>query len=516
MAIDAYTPRRRGRSAARAVDRRSTRLREAAEHGAREGVHWLAADPYAVIAVRSHAGADRQRTDASGPLAPVTSTATAGRDEAGASGFEAGLHRWGARVQRRRALVLARRQLTAGAALAAALQAFVLAGLLPQLALLAVLVPLALGMIVGLRRALSLHGVARLLDERLVLFDQLATALYLERAGAPADRGLGRRALARAHELLRSESPHWQVSARPARREWLGLAAALSLLALLVGLAASGAVSTSSGHQTRVGSGSTSAAPAKGGHGHAGSPTHTPGSKTTQPHPSLPNTRSGSQTSETLRQSGSRTPQSSPTGSHLQQAGETEAAGKSTTLKGPHPTTPGSQSNGSSNAPSEQSKHGGIEAVKPGKSAPPPPQGLKGIGSSGAPPASAPSTSSQGHSSTGAKGAFQGHTKGGNQAGSAAGFHFREAHLTAGNVTRQLALPAGYTPTRSLRGGQISPETQGNGGRPRSEAVNGSAAGGGVSAYVPPDGGASAEGRTSLLENYLSSLQWVEEHLASW
>jgi hypothetical protein len=48
----------------------------------------------------------------------------------------------------------------------------------------------------------------------------------------------------------------------------------------------------------------------------------------------------------------------------------------------------------------------------------------------------------------------------------------------------------------------------------RGGAANSAGAGG--FAYVPPDGGATAEGRASLLDRYFSHLRSIEQALASW
>jgi hypothetical protein len=85
-----------------------------------------------------------------------------------------------------------------------------------------------------LSRPPSLGEVARLLDDRLGLFDVTATALQVERSGGPVDEGPAAPVFAEAAALLRAGAATWKPRARLGVRE-LGIATGLlAALALIV------------------------------------------------------------------------------------------------------------------------------------------------------------------------------------------------------------------------------------------------------------------------------------------
>ena len=440
--------------------------------------------------------------------------AALGAAEPAAGALAAALGRFRTRAQRQRAGVLLRRHLTAAALLGIALQAFVLAGLIPQWALLAVLVALALALTLALRRPVPLEGVARLLDERLGLFDQLATALEIEQRGTAAKRPLERRAIARTTAMLQSDSAQWRVRPSRASGEWLGLGACLAVLALLVGLSASGAVGAGSESRAGVGQGLTS------GHtgGHAGGKAggrantnknhqHTASART----PELP----GKVGRVTLP------PQvKKALGNHV-----------TATRSGLHSSQSKATSGKSSTSSTSQSPRSEISPVSRSTPTSAPHQhALPTPHSHGGP---TPSTKASSHRSQGHPGGSRQQSKsagrhpGGNTvAGHEPGLDLRRIGTPPRERVSELlhlSLPAGYVPTHSRGKGEIgkgAEKVEGGGGHGRSASVGGegspSSTGAGGFAYVPPDGGASGEGQASLLERYFEHQRPLEQELASW
>jgi hypothetical protein len=525
MAVEAYRSTNRVRSAGRAsglastpLRERVTALRESTGRAYHRIMNWLEADPREVVRARQSEVVRARRSEvvpASRPkrLAAVAAgepgTSALRTGELGAGELGAELRRFRTRVARQRARVLLRRQLIAAAVLGVAVQAFVLAGLIPQWALLAVLAPLVLGLTLALRRRITLEGVARLLDERLGLFDQLATALEIERRGTALERPLERRALARAAAVLETDSPRWRLSTVPAAREWLWLGACLALLGLLIGLNASGAVSASSKAHAGIGQGVGSSQVAGHGTRHGKAGKH----KTTASHHGA-----ASANANRLQGTATRVHRPGQSTSHL----EHRRLPPNVSPKGKAPGA----NNGSTTAPS-QSTHSGISPVS--RPSPMSASARHGL-TPGHPGASAPSTKTSAprpaSHGAGQRSKATGHTKGGNAAGNGAARN-RLTHrgLSRGRISQQLqlSLPAGYVPVHSSRTGEIgrgAEKVEGGGGRGRSAKVGGegsasSRAAGGF-AYVPPDGGATAGGRASLLDRYFSHLRWIEQKLASW
>ena len=525
MAVEAYRSTNRARFGGRASKRASARLGEtvsalsgSSARASRRTLHWLEADPREVLTIRRAEPPAHALAGPSPDGVPSTGSRGAPRraseEPAPRPGeLAADLSGVRTRVARRRAGVVLRRQLIASAVLGVAVQAFVLAGLIPQWVLVAVLVPLALAVTVALRRPIGLERVARLLDERLALFDQITTALEIERRGTAQDRPLERRALARAAAVLRIDSAQWRVSACRARREWLALGACLALLALLVGLSASGAVGARSSSHAGIAHGPGSGQVASRGTGRG---------------------KAGAHNSARSHQ-----PAASPKlgiVSKVNHSGQLTHAER-VQLEHGHPrTTAGLHSSkgtsnrtgtGSTTAPS-QATHSGISPVsRPSPRSASNHRALttKGL-HTGAPTTPSKKSSNRPGQHPGARGrksSSTGHTPGGSAAGNAAGRNrLLTGGQTRGRVSQQLqlALPAGYVAVHSSRTGEVgrgAEKLEGGGGHGRSAAVGGggsTSAGGFV--YVPPDGGATAEGRASLLDSYFGSLRRIEEELATW
>jgi hypothetical protein len=157
------------------------------------------------------------------------------RPEAGAATFDSDLRLLRRRVVRRWALALAARYAIAALAVAvvpALLAAFGLIGWVWAIVVPVVLFLVALG--ARLLRPPSTAQVARLLDDRLGLFDVTATALQVERAGEPVDEGPAAPVFAEAAALLRAGASTWRPRARLGSRELAAGVALVVALAVIV------------------------------------------------------------------------------------------------------------------------------------------------------------------------------------------------------------------------------------------------------------------------------------------
>jgi hypothetical protein len=181
--------------------------------------------------------------------------------DAGRASFDGDLRAIRRRIVRRWALAVAVR--CALLALAVALVPAALAALGVIGWIWAVVVPVALFVValaLRLARPPSLARVARLLDDRLGLFDVTATALEVERSGAAVDEGPAAPVFAEAAALLRAGASAWRPRARLGGRE-LALGGGL-----VVALAVLVAVGSSSGAGGSGSSGATALAPRPGAH----------------------------------------------------------------------------------------------------------------------------------------------------------------------------------------------------------------------------------------------------------
>jgi hypothetical protein len=171
----------------------------------------------------------------------------AGTTEAGAATFDSDLRTLRRRVLRRWALALAVR--CAILALAVALVPALLAAFGAIGWIWAVVVPVALFLVAFvalLSRRPSSAEVARLLDDRLGLFDVTATALQFETAGEAVDEGPAAPVYAEAAALLRAGASDWRPRARLGSRELAAGGALIVALALIAVIGGSGGSSSSS------------------------------------------------------------------------------------------------------------------------------------------------------------------------------------------------------------------------------------------------------------------------------
>jgi hypothetical protein len=480
---------------------------------------WIAADVADLVDVSAGAGEAPRGADS------------------GAS-FAADLRLLRRRILRRWALAAAARY--ALLALAVALVPAALAALGAITWAWALVVPVAVFLVaLGLRlaRPPSTERVARLLDDRLGLFDVVATALQVERSDEPTDDGTAALVIADAAAYLRDGERGWRVRARFGSRE---LGAAALFVAALVALAVVGGGSGSGGS---AGRGSLAVAPGKAGRKHprmtnVSPPLAPPKAKRAgarkeangQEHRSplglydfgfegkrpLPKVKGGRRSglySRGAPKSGagprSFAAQSPGEGNEAREKAEEEASGG----KG-----------GAKEAPSGEGRQGKGGA----------PESLKSLTGGKAPPAGSVSpvpsgaggqTASKAGTSAGAAGAGGGHTPsggsgsphGGSPSGGSAG-HGRAA-LAAGESGKEaggtgggpLGLRAGFAASRGGKAasGRGPRDAQGGGGPGRSAGIAGSAfeeSSAGALGYVPPDAGIAASTDPGLFTRYLNAL----------
>jgi uncharacterized membrane protein YgcG len=179
------------------------------------------------------------------PVAPTPSRAPR------TAGFDADLRLLRRRVIRSWALAAAVRYAIVALAVAVVPAALAAFGAIDWIW--ALVVPAAVFIVLLCARLLrppSTAQVARLLDERLGLFDVTATALEIERRGEPVDEGPAAPVFAEAAALLHAGAESWRPRPRLRRAH---LSAGAGLLALLAAIVVAGTVSQSSGQ----GSGTT-------------------------------------------------------------------------------------------------------------------------------------------------------------------------------------------------------------------------------------------------------------------
>jgi hypothetical protein len=478
-----------------------------------------------------------------GDLVDVSGTREGGGSaptEAGVATFDSDLRLLRRRVVRRWAAAVAGRYAVGALALAvvpALLAALGAIGWAWAIAVPAAVFLLALG--ARLSRPPSTAEVARLLDDRLGLFDVTATALQLERAGEPVDEGPAAPVFAEAAALLRAGASTWRPRTRLGRRELAAAAGLLVSLGVIVALGTAGGGTS----RERV---TAASLPPGVGHRAAGGPNsvspplvpprakreaaHAPGNAERHPYglyaygfegkKQIP--RYGSKLERSgVRYAGGRPPGSQ--GSRGQFSAPGAAEGNEAREKA---EAEAAKANARSTARGEKEPVGGG----------PPPQSLKSLtggaappsgsvspvpnGPSGGPPSSTrsagapPSSSAPGsRSATGAPngqggGRPSGSQTAGTQRASLAG---GEKGREGGGTKGELALKAGFAAVKSGKAanGRGPRNAQGAGGPGKSAGIGGSAfeeAEAGSLGYVPPDAGVATTLDPGLFARYLNAL----------
>jgi hypothetical protein len=436
------------------------------------------------------------------------------------------LRRWRGIVARRRLAVLARRHAVVALGLAALLEIAAQLGAFPQWVVVAV--PLALFLVSVTFFALrgpSPFELARLLDDKLGLNDRLATALEIEARADGARSPLERRTVADAAALLAAGREDWHASAAPAGREGWALVGTAAAIAVVVGIGALTAGSSSSGRVEALG-----------------------------PHGGL---GEGALENEYVKHAEKAKKGVAPTGKLHKfkgKKGPPPSAEKSATSgyqKIPQAERTGGQAkkgragkgeNGEGNAPKPGSKlkRGANSEVKGGDE--------KGGSKSGAGvpkekehPTLGFNVKSKGHGNHARRGptkvrgtagtksqpngagdeatAGESEKKGGapagtNHAGGEQGNN-QQGHATPikGQASQAVRIQPSYAPSRSNKGGKERKKTgneQGQGGKARTAQVTGATQVGERFSFVPVTGGAVPGPSAGLQLNYLESLKWIE------
>jgi hypothetical protein len=463
----------------------------------------------------------------------------------GAGTFDGDLARLRRRVLRSWALASAGRCALVALAVAVIPAALAAAGAIGWVW--AIIVPVVLFVVAlaaRLSRPPSTAAVARLLDDRLGLFDVTATALDAERSGAPVDEGPAAPVYAEAAALLHAGAERWKPRARFDRR---GLGAAAGLVVILAVLVVVGSGSGNGG-----GAGAPAKKPVvaaaessreqleKEGHGNNVSPPLAP--------PRLPD--------RNARLDPNGTEHRSPLGLYVAglegkkplpkieggRAPGTYSHGKSPGAKGAEAfaaKAPGEGNEAREKAEEEAAGRAKEEAEEASKSSGGPsnvPQRLKSLtggkaapgsvtplpnGHSGAPPgggrpgtgqnAPPPGKGSSGESAKGGAGA----------GGGGGGVGHQEAELghqaegrEGGRTGGELKLKAGFSAARGKKAatGHGPRDAEGGGGPGRAAGIGGSGfeeAEAGSLGYVPPDAGVAANTDPGLFERYLEALTQI-------
>jgi hypothetical protein len=480
--------------------------------------------------------------DVTGPRGGETSA----QPEVSAETFDADLRTLRRRVVRSWALAVAGRYALAALAVAvvpALLAAFGLIGWAWTIVVPAALFLLALGL--RLSRRPSPGEVARLLDDRLGLFDVTATALEVERSGEVVDDGPAAPVFAEAAALLRAGASAWRPRARLGARELAAAGALLAVLAVIVVVGGSGGGDSGSGEVAAVaapgrahqGSRSNEVSPplvpakAKRKRGKKGGSRYQEnrspyglydyGFEGKRP---LPRYNSKLE-HEGVHYAGGRPPGSQPQsqfsapgvaeGNEAREKAEAEAA-NANAQRGAQ----GKKEEGGEPPPHQSLKSLTGGAVPPSGSVSPLPNANSGARpSSSNQSAAAPSNSSAPgrRSAAGAPGRQGGgrpsgsQTAGTQRASLAGGEKGREGGGTGG----ELALKAGFAAVKSGKAatGHGPRNAQGAGGPGRSAGIGGSAfeeAEAGSLGYVPPDAGVATTLDPGLFARYQSALAAIE------
>jgi len=480
-----------------------------------------------------------------GDLVDVSGTREGGGaepTEAGAATFDSDLRLLRRRLVRRWALAVAGRYAIGALALAlvpALLAAFGVIGWAW-----AIVVPAALFLVAfaaRLSRPPSTPEVARLLDDRLGLFDVTATALQVERAGQPVDEGPAAPVFAEAAALLRAGASTWRPRTRLGTRELLVAAGLIVALAAIVLVGSAGgdsgrervtasALPPGLGHHAAGGANSVSPplvpprVKRKGANGEVDPAKRHPygiyayGFEGKKQIPRYHSKLEG----EGVRYAGGRPPSSQQSQSQFSAPGAAEgneAREKAEAEAAKAGAQPGAQEEieTAGGAPPHESLKaltGG--AVPPSDSVSPVPSG----GPGGRPPASAqaggapansaaPGSRSNAGTPSGRQGGSpSGSQSAGNQRATLAG---GEKGAEGGGTKGELALKAGFAAVKSGKAatGRGPRNAEGAGGPGKSAGIGGSAfeeAEAGSLGYVPPDAGVAPTVDPGLFARYLKAL----------
>jgi hypothetical protein len=505
MAINVHTP---GRYVRRAQVRSNAPRRLAA------AVRWLRAEEPAVISIR--------------PLGGRSAGAALSSEQAGdGAQLLEGLEQWRSRVRRKQAIVALRRYLLLGVGLSLVLEGLALAGAVAELV---PAVPVVLALVAATLEATrrpSLEQIARLLDDRLGLFDRIGTGLELQSHPEIQGRPLARRAASDAAGLTELTLQRWRASTVGAKPEWLSLIAvlaSLAALALLVPLPSS----APGGPARTASTGSASAAPGQARAsvgGPAASRSKTGG--TAAPTPQAQRSGHSLTPVGTQQRRAATVPSHTSARSPAKAGGGHAHAGAQSSSHGSGPTGAASKSGASARTAAGQASTRGARGSAAGSTA-------KGAGispvaiprQSASTPTSkatkAPSSSRSSPTKASGGAASQGtrHASAGQPAGTPSAGHARGSTTLAspktlsGQATHDLPLQSGYAPSSSTKStgaqGSSSSGGGGRGGRSTSSSTS-ERSGSGSFAYVPYEGGAVAGGDAALLISYIYSLGFVEE-----
>jgi hypothetical protein len=470
------------------------------------------------------------RPGGGGPVGPAAGEAT----------FDADLRLLRRRVVRRWALAVAGRYAIGALAVAvvpALLAAFGVLGWIWAIVVPVVLFLVALA--ARLSRPPSLAQVARLLDDRLGLFDVTATALEVERAGQAVDEGPAAPVYAEAAALLRAGASTWRPRARLGGRELAAAAGLLVALAAIVALGTSGggsatrkvtASSLPPGLRHHAAGGPNSVSPPlvpprakrKGAGGPSPSKRHPYGiyaygfeGKKQIPRYNSKLERSGVHYAGG-RPPGSQQPQNQfaapgmTEGNEAREKAEEKAAGANARAG-----RQGERETSGESAPHQSLKSLTGGAVPPSGSVSPVPNGPSGGNPPGNSGAGTPSSSSSpgsrsngGGPSSQSGGSPSGSQSAGNQRASLAG---GEKGSEGGGTSGELALKAGFAAVKSGKAatGRGPRNAQGAGGPGKSAGIGGTAfeeAEAGSLGYVPPDAGVAPATDPGLFARYLNAL----------
>lgn len=462
--------------------------------------------------------------------------------DAGTASFEHDLRALRHRVVRRWALAVAGRYALVALAVAvlpALLAAFGMIGWIWAIVAPATLFLVAF--LARLSRRPTPAQVARLLDDRLGLFDVTATALQLERAGEPVDEGPAAPVFAEAAALLRAGASSWRPRARFGAAE-LAVAGGLAILLVAIVLVGrSGGDSTSPSvtaaslppglrHHAAGGPNSVSPplVPPRAKRKGAGEPAK-PGAR----HPyglydygfegrrKLPHYDSKLER-QGVHYAGGRQPTAHPPPQQFSAPGAAEAnearekAEEEAANANAQPGARGKQEKGSEPPPGQSLKSLTGGTAPPSGSVSPVPNGDTGGRPSasgraaGSPSSSAASgsRSAAGTPSSQSGGRPSGSKTAGTQRASLAG---GERGSEGGGTKGELALKAGFAAVRSGKAatGRGPRDAQGAGGPGRSAGIGGSAfeeAEAGSLGYVPPDAGIAPTVDPGLFARYLNAL----------
>jgi hypothetical protein len=478
-----------------------------------------------------------------GDLVDVSGTREGGGAEsveAGVATFDSDLRSLRRRLVRRWALAVAGRYAIGALAVAVVPALLAAVGVIGWVW--AIVVPAALfvfALAARLSRPPSTAEVARLLDDRLGLFDVTATALQVERAGEPVDEGPAAPVFAEAAALLRAGSGTWRPRTRLGAGE-LALAGALVIaLAAIVLVGSSGGGSgpekmTASalppGLRHHAAGGPNSVSPPlvpprakrKGAKGPGTDKRHPYGiyqygfeGKKEIPRYDSKLERSGVHYAGG-RPPGSQQPQSqfsSPgaaEGNEAREKAEEKAAGADA-----QQGQQGEREKSGESAPHQSLKSLTGGAAPPSGTVSPVPSGPSGGKPSSSRGAGTPSNSSSpgsrsnsGPPSGQSGGSPSGSQSAGNQRATLAN---GERGSEGGGTKGELALKAGFAAVKSGKAasGRGPRNAQGAGGPGRSAGIGGSAfeeAEAGSLGYVPPDAGVAPTADPGLFARYLNAL----------